>query len=195
MYVCIYSMRVKSRQLVCVWVCASLWVKERLLALLIIHRWVFTIEKGELERKWWSPCAVDERSPEVTLFTDIHLQLYSRLKGKKKKDDSAFAYFLAIFMSDWLYFCIRLSHLLLNVSTSELVCLCVCVRLTGSGDLLFVRLHTGVKPCQAPGEQPQQYSDLSHFLRTHARKHAVLSVARYWQGVGGSHTHLHDQVW
>lgn len=116
-------------------------------------------------------------------------------EGKKKKDDSAFAYFLAIFMSDWLYFCIRLSHLLLNVSTSELVCLCVCVRLTGSGDLLFVRLHTGVKPCQAPGEQPQQYSDLSHFLRTHARKHAVLSVARYWQGVGGSHTHLHDQVW
>lgn len=66
--------------------CASVWVREKLLALLIIHRWVFTIGKGELERKWWTPCVVDERSPEVTLFTDIpYLQLCSKLMGGKKE--------------------------------------------------------------------------------------------------------------
>lgn len=111
--------------------------------------------------------------------------------GGKKGDDSAFTYFLAIFMSDWWYFCLRLSHLLLSVSTSELVCVlvsCVCVRLTGCGDLLFVRLQTGVKPCQDPGEQAQQYSDLSHFLMTHACKHAVLSINQALT-VSGRFTH------
>lgn len=182
---CIYSMRVKSWQRVCVSVCERVSKREKLLALLIIRRWVFSIGKGELGSDelhvlWMS-----------VLQKSLCLQTYHICAcipgwgreggggGSKNGEDFAFMYFLAIFMSDWLYFCIRLSHLSLSVSSSELVCLCVCVRLTGSGDLLFVSLQPGVKPCQAPGEQPQQCSDLSHFLMTHARKHAVLSVTRH----------------
>lgn len=40
-------------QSVCVRVCVCL---RRLLALLIVHRWVFAVRKGEFERKWWTPC-------------------------------------------------------------------------------------------------------------------------------------------
>lgn len=58
--------------------------EKRVLALLITHRWVFTIRKGELESKWWTPYVVGESAPEVTLFTDIlYLLLYSRLRKRR----------------------------------------------------------------------------------------------------------------
>lgn len=66
-YVYVCCRRVKSH--LCVCLCMSERVSEKwLLALLITHRWVFTIRKGELERKWWTPCVVDESAPEVTVY-------------------------------------------------------------------------------------------------------------------------------
>lgn len=38
------------------------------LALLIIYRWVFSIGKGESERKWWTPCVVDECSRSHSVY-------------------------------------------------------------------------------------------------------------------------------
>lgn len=41
---------------------AHTW-KRWLLAFLIAHRWLFTTEKTESDRKWCSPCAVAESAP------------------------------------------------------------------------------------------------------------------------------------
>lgn len=48
--------------------CAHTW-KRWLLALLITHRWLFTTEKTESDRKWCSPCVVTESAPWTVLRT------------------------------------------------------------------------------------------------------------------------------
>lgn len=80
----VYTLWEWSHDSLCIGVCERVSKREMLLALLIIRRWVFTIGKGELERKWWTPCVVGERPPEVTLFADVpYLRLYSRRKYMK----------------------------------------------------------------------------------------------------------------
>lgn len=62
------TMCVMEDAIACVCTCV---LSKRLLALLMVHRWVFTIGKGELERKWWTPCVAHENVPEGNMDTAL----------------------------------------------------------------------------------------------------------------------------
>lgn len=133
-FICTICVWVKTRLLVCV--CVRERERERLrrlLALLIVHRWVFTIGKGELERKWWTPCVVDESVPEGTLdtapFTDICVVVFEIERERERKKMlrlESHVCSLVDFMPEWLYFYIYYTVYLLQSDVFEWVCLFVC---------------------------------------------------------------------
>lgn len=150
---------------VCMYMCV-----RRLLALLIVHRWVFTIGKGELERKWWTPCVGDENVPEGALdqapFTGICVVVLE-IEGERKLRLYSHVCSLTAFVPEWV--CLHVTP-----SDSCRVCVSVnefvCVSLAGSCGLLFVsdqrgynlarlqessltqpsRVNTAVEGCCAP---------------------------------------------
>lgn len=125
MFICTVCVWVRSRQLVCGCVCVS---ERRLLALLIIHRWVFTIGKGELDRKWWTPCVVDERSRRHSGHGSVHRHVVME-EREMKLISWSHGHSPAAPMAEWPCPHVRVcSH---RVCVCDWVCLDVCGGLTG----------------------------------------------------------------
>lgn len=151
----------------CVCLCMSERVSEKwLLALLITHRWVFTIRKGELERKWWTPCVVDESAPEVTVYRhtvsavvfqaekkEVILPSHIPLPSSCLTDYTSASDFL---ISCWMCLPVSLS---VHVFVSAWQDLGVCPRLQKSN--------------------LSSTQELLHFIITHAGEHAIVFITRH----------------
>lgn len=144
-----YCMCVREDTTACVCVCVCVCVcMKRLLALLIVHRWVFTIGKGELERKWWTPCVGDENVPEGTLasapFTGVCVVVLE-IEGKRK---------LRLFVPHRLWVLSDCAYMRMSVSYTVCVCVCLHQAVRTVWSVVCQWPERG-QLCQAPGERPR----------------------------------------